>query len=92
MELSIRSREEFHDYLEGERQDAADKAVEKAAPGLRAEGEKIGEARGVKIGEERGKISAVLDLYIAGFIARDVATAQLGVTDQEFETLLQSRS
>ena len=46
----------------------------------------------MKIGEERGKISAVLDLYIAGFIARDVATAQLGVTDQEFETLLQSRS
>ena len=84
MEFSIRSREEFHDYLERERQDAAEQG--------REEGEKIGEARGVKRGEGRGKISAVLDLYIAGFIARDVASAQLGVTDQEFETLLQSRS
>ena len=76
MGLSIRTSEEIHDYLERERQDAAEQ----------------GRKEGEKIGEERGKISAVLDLYIAGFIARDVATAQLGVTDQEFETLLQSRS
>ena len=80
MEFSIRSREEFHDYLERERQDAAEKG--------REEGRKEGE----KIGEERGKISAVLDLYTAGYIARDVASAQLGVTDQEFEILLKSHS
>ena len=80
MEFSIRSREEFHDYLEGERQDAAEQG--------REEGRKEGE----KIGEERGKISAVLDLYTAGYIARDVASAQLGVTDQEFEILLKSHS
>jgi predicted transposase/invertase (TIGR01784 family) len=84
MELSITSNEIFDNFLQGKCNDAAEKG--------RKEGEKIGEARGVKIGEERGKISAVLDLYIAGFIARDVASAQLGVTDQEFETLLQSRS
>ena len=80
MEFSIRSREEFHDYVEGERQDAAEQG--------REEGRKEGE----KIGEERGKISAVLDLYTAGYIARDVASAQLGVTDQEFEILLKSHS
>ena len=80
MEMLINSREIFHDYVEGERQDAAE------------QGREQGRKEGEKIGEERGKISAVLDLYIAGFIARDVATAQLGVTDQEFETLLQSRS
>ena len=84
MELSITSNEIFDNFLQGKCDDAAEQG--------RKEGEKIGEARGVKIGEERGKISAVLDLYIAGFIARDVASAQLGVTDQEFETLLQSRS
>ncbi|WP_406545457.1 hypothetical protein [Succinimonas sp.] len=80
MDLSIRTSEEFHDYLERECQNAAEQG--------RIEGREEGE----KIGEARGKISAVLDLYIAGFIARDVASAQLGVTDQEFETLLQSRS
>ena len=76
MELSITSNEIFDNFLQGKCDDAAEQ----------------GRKEGEKIGEERGKISAVLDLYIAGFIARDVATAQLGVTDQEFETLLQSRS
>ena len=85
MEFSIRSWEEFHDYLEGERQDAADKAVEKAAPGLRAEGEKIGREEGRKEGEEK----TVIDFCTTGLISREVAMARLGVTDQEFEVLLQ---
>ncbi len=84
MEFSIRSREEFHDYLEGERQDAAEQG--------RKEGEKIGEARGVKIGEARGEEKTVVYFYKKGLIPRDVATAKLGVTDQDFETLLQRYS
>ena len=65
MEFSIRSREEFHDYLERERQDAAEK--------------------GRKEGEEK----TVIYFYKKGLIPRDEATAKLGVTDQEFEVLLQ---
>ena len=73
MGLSIRTSEEIHDYLERERQDAAEQG--------RKEGEKIGEARG----EEK----TVVYFYKKGLIPRDVAIAKLGVTDQEFEVLLQ---
>ena len=76
MGLSIRTSEEIHDYLERERQDAAEQG--------RKEGEKIGEARG----EEK----TVVYFYKKGLIPRDVATAKLGVTDQDFETLLQRYS
>jgi flagellar biosynthesis/type III secretory pathway protein FliH len=88
MEMLINSREIFHNYVEGERQDAAEQGREEG----REEGRKEGRKEGEKIGEERGKISAVLDLYTAGYIARDVASAQLGVTDQKFEILLKSHS
>ncbi|MBQ3683357.1 MAG: hypothetical protein II922_09820, partial [Succinimonas sp.] len=96
MELSITSNEIFDNFLQGKCEDA----VEKAAPGLRAEGEKIGEARGVKIGEARGvKIGeargeekTVVYFYKKGLIPRGEATAKLGVTDQEFEVLLQNYS
>ena len=88
MGLSIRTSEEIHDYLERERQDAAEQG--------RKEGEKIGEARGVKIGEARGvKIGeekTVVYFYKKGLIPRGEATAKLGVTDQEFEILLQNYS
>jgi hypothetical protein len=84
MGLSIRTSEEIHDYLERERQDAAEQG--------RKEGEKIGEARGVKIGEARGEEKTVVYFYKKGLIPRDVATAKLGVTDQDFETLLQRYS
>ena len=40
----------------------------------------------LKRAEKRG---TVLDLYKEGLIPRNVASAQLGVTDQEFEVLLQ---
>ena len=65
MELSIRSREEFHNYVEGERQDAAEQG--------RKEGEKIGEARG----EARGVEKTVVYFYKKGLIPRNEATAQL---------------
>ena len=80
MELSITSNEIFDNFLQGKCEDA----VEKAAPGLRAEGEKIGEARG----EEK----TVVYFYKKGLIPRGEATAKLGVTDQEFEVLLQNYS
>ena len=73
MGLSIRTSEEIHDYLERERQDAAEQG--------RKEGEKIGR----KEGEEK----TVIDFCTAGLISREVAMARLGVTDQEFEVLLQ---
>ena len=76
MGLSIRTSEEIHDYLERERQDAAEQG--------RKEGEKIGEARG----EEK----TVVYFYKKGLIPRGEATAKLGVTDQDFETLLQRYS
>ena len=88
MELSITSNEIFDNFLQGKCEDA----VEKAAPGLRAEGEKIGEARGVKIGEARGEEKTVVYFYKKGLIPRGEATAKLGVTDQEFEVLLQNYS
>ena len=84
MGLSIRTSEEIHDYLERERQDAAEQG--------RKEGEKIGEARGVKIGEARGEEKTVVYFYKKGLIPRGEATAKLGVTDQEFEILLQRYS
>ena len=84
MGLSIRTSEEIHDYLERERQDAAEQG--------RKEGEKIGEARGVKIGEARGEEKTVVCFYKKGLIPRGEATAKLGVTDQDFETLLQRYS
>ncbi len=77
MELSIRSRDEFYDYLESELQNAAEKGREKG----RKEGERIGR----KEGEEK----TVIDFCTAGLISREVAMARLGVTDQEFEVLLQ---
>ena len=80
MEFSIRSWEEFHDYLERERQDAAEKG--------REEGRKEGREEGRKEGEEK----TVVDFYTAGLISREVAMARLSVTDQEFEVLLQKRS
>ena len=76
MGLSIRTSEEIHEYLGRERQDAAEQG--------RKEGEKIGEARG----EEK----TVVYFYKKGLIPRDVAIAKLGVTDQDFETLLQRYS
>ena len=69
MELSIRSRDEFYDYLESELQNAAEK----------------GREEGRKEGEEK----TVIDFCTAGLISREVAMARLGVTDQEFEVLLQ---
>ncbi len=84
MEFSIRSREEFHDYLVGERQDAAEQGREEG----RKEGEKIGEARG----EARGVEKTVVYFYKKGLIPRNEATAQLNVADQEFEVLLQNYS
>ena len=69
MEFSIRSREEFHDYLERERQDAAE--------------------QGRKEGRKEGEEQTVIYFYKKGLIPRDEATAKLGVTDQEFEVLLQ---
>ena len=69
MELSIRSRDEFYDYLESELQNAAEKSREE----------------GRKEGEEK----TVIDFCTAGLISREVAMARLGVTDQEFEVLLQ---
>ncbi len=77
MELSIRSRDEFYDYLESELQNAAEKG--------REEGRKEGERIGRKEGEEK----TVIDFCTAGLISREVAMARLGVTDQEFEVLLQ---
>ena len=77
MELSIRSREEFHDYLEGERQDAAEKGREK------------GREEGRKEGRKEGEEKTVVYFHKKGLIPRDEAIAKLGVTDQEFEVLLQ---
>ena len=77
MELSIRSRDEFYDYLESELQNAAEKG--------REEGRKEGE----KIGRKEGEEKTVIDFCTAGLISREVAMARLGVTDQEFEVLLQ---
>ncbi|WP_406043947.1 hypothetical protein [Succinimonas sp.] len=76
MELSITSNEIFDNFLQGKCEDA----VEKAAPGLREEGRKEGEEK------------TVIDFYTAGLISREVAMARLGVTDQEFEVLLQKYS
>ncbi|MEE3422348.1 MAG: hypothetical protein VZR11_06600 [Succinimonas sp.] len=73
MELSIRSRDEFYDYLESELQNAAEKGREE------------GREKGRKEGEEK----TVIDFCTAGLISREVAMARLGVTDQEFEVLLQ---
>ncbi len=100
MGLSIRTSEEIHDYLERERQDAAEQGRKEGkkigeARGVKigeARGVKIGEARGVKIGEARGEEKTVVYFYKKGLIPRDVATAKLGVTDQDFETLLQRYS
>ena len=72
MELSIRSQDEFHDYLERECQAAAEQ----------------GREEGRKEGEEK----TVVYFYKKGLIPRDVAIAKLGVTDQDFETLLQRYS
>ena len=69
MELSIRARDEFYDYLESELQNAAEN----------------GREEGRKEGEEK----TVIDFCTAGLISREVAMARLGVTDQEFEVLLQ---
>ena len=77
MELSITSNEIFDNFLQGKCNDAAEKG--------RAEGEKIGREEGRKEGEEK----TVVDFYTAGLISREVAMARLGVTDQEFEVLLQ---
>ncbi|WP_406043949.1 hypothetical protein [Succinimonas sp.] len=76
MELSIRSQDEFHDYLERECQAAAEKGREE------------GRKEGIKEGEEK----TVVYFYKKGLIPRDVAIAKLGVTDQNFETLLQRYS
>ena len=96
MDLSIKSRERFHDFLEDERQKAAEEAVEKAAPGLIKEGEERGLERGVKIGEERGLergvMRTVIDFYKSGFITKDVALEKLCVTAQEFEAMLKNLS
>ena len=84
MDLSIKSRERFHDFLEDERQKAAEEAVEKAAPGLIKEGEE----RGL----ERGVMRTVIDFYKSGFITKDVALEKLCVTAQEFEAMLKNLS
>ncbi len=85
MELSIRSRDEFYDYLESELQNAAEKGREEG----RKEGERIGRKEGEKIGRKEGEEKTVIDFCTAGLISREVAMARLGVTDQEFEVLLQ---
>ena len=108
MEMLINSREIFHDYVQGERQDAAEQGRKEGekigeargvkigeARGVKigeARGVKIGEARGVKIGEARGEEKTVVYFYKKGLIPRGEATAKLGVTDQEFEILLQNYS
>ena len=96
MDLSIKSRERFHDFLEDERQKAAEEAVEKAAPGLIKEGEerglKRGLERGLKRGLERGVMRTVIDFYKSGFITKDVALEKLCVTAQEFEAMLENLS
>ncbi len=89
MGLSIRTSEEIHDYLERERQDAAEQGRKEGEKIGEARGVKIGEARGVKIGEARGEEKTVVYFYKKGLIPRGEATAKLGVTDQEFEILLQ---
>ena len=80
MEMLINSREIFHDYVEGERQDAAEQG--------REEGREEGREQGRKEGEEQ----TVIYFYKKGLIPRDEATAKLGVTDQEFEVLLKKYS
>jgi hypothetical protein len=92
MGLSIRTSEEIHDYLERERQDAAEQGRKEGEKIGEARGVKIGEARGVKIGEARGEEKTVVYFYKKGLIPRGEATAKLGVTDQDFETLLQRYS
>ena len=96
MDLSIKSRERFHDFLEDERQKAAEEAVEKAAPGLIKEGEERGLKRGLKRGLERGLergvMRTVIDFYKSGFITKDVALEKLCVTAQEFEAMLENLS
>ena len=96
MDLSIKSRERFHDFLEDERQKAAEEAVEKAAPGLIKEGEERGLERGLKRGLERGLergvMRTVIDFYKSGFITKDVALEKLCVTAQEFEAMLENLS
>ena len=77
MELSITSNEIFDNFLQGKCNDAAEKG--------REEGRKEGERIGRKEGEEK----TVIDFCTAGLISREVAMARLGVTDQEFEVLLQ---
>ena len=51
-----------------------------------------GRKEGEKIGEARGEEKTVVYFYKKGLIPRDVAIAKLGVTDQDFETLLQRYS
>ena len=92
MDLSIKSRERFHDFLEDERQKAAEEAVEKAAPSLIKEGEERGLKRGLKRGLERGVMRTVIDFYKSGFITKDVALEKLCVTAQEFEAMLENLS
>jgi hypothetical protein len=62
MELSIRSRDEFYDYLESELQNAAEKG--------RKEGERIGRKEGEKIGRKEGEEKTVVYFYKKGLIPR----------------------
>ncbi len=85
MELSITSNEIFDNFLQGKCNDAAEKGREEG----RKEGERIGRKEGEKIGRKEGEEKTVIDFCTAGLISREVAMARLGVTDQEFEVLLQ---
>ena len=76
MEMLINSREIFHDYVQGEREDAAEQ----------------GREQGRKEGRKEGEEETVIYFYKKGLIPRDEATAKLGVTDQEFEVLLKKYS
>ena len=76
MELSITSNEIFDNFLQGKCNDAAEK----------------GREEGRKEGRKEGEEKTVVYFYKKGLIPKNVAIAKLGVTDQEFEILLQNYS
>ena len=92
MELSITSNEIFDNFLQGKCNDAAEQGREEGRKEGRKEGIKEGIKKGIKKGIKEGEEKTVVYFYKKGLIPRGEATAKLGVTDQEFEVLLQNYS
>ena len=67
---------------------ALEQAEEKGLERGRAEGLERWQAEGIEQGLEHGKLFAFLDMVRQGLLTSEIASQQLGMTVEEFESLL----